>query len=79
MAYFVTGATGFIGCFLVENLLKRGDPIYVLVRKDSQKKLARLRETLGADDKRVIAVVGDLTKPSLGVADAELKQLKTVG
>jgi NAD(P)-dependent dehydrogenase (short-subunit alcohol dehydrogenase family) len=76
MAYFVTGGTGFIGRFFVENLLKRGDPVYVLVRKDSQKKLARLRETWGADDKRVIAVVGDLTKPNFGVADAELKQLK---
>jgi NAD(P)-dependent dehydrogenase (short-subunit alcohol dehydrogenase family) len=76
MAYFVTGGTGFIGRFLVENLLKRGEQVYVLVRKDSQKKLARLRETWGADEKRVIAVVGDLTKPNLGVADADLKQLK---
>ena len=31
MAYFVTGATGFIGRFVVANLLKRGKPIYVLV------------------------------------------------
>ena len=44
MAYFVTGATGFIGQFLVANLLKRGEPIYVLVRKGSQKKLAELRD-----------------------------------
>ena len=44
MAYFVTGATGFIGRFLVANLLKRGEPIYVLVRKGSTKKLAALRE-----------------------------------
>ncbi len=47
MAYFVTGATGFIGRFLVENLLKRGDPVYALVRKGSQKKLDALRDTLG--------------------------------
>jgi len=33
MAYFVTGATGFIGRYLTANLVKRGDPIYVLVRK----------------------------------------------
>ena len=32
MAYFVTGATGFIGQFLVRHLLKRGESIYVLVR-----------------------------------------------
>src|SRR5213596_2366401 len=76
MAYFVTGGTGFIGRFLVENLLKRGEPIYLLVRKDSQNKLAALRETWGADEKQVIAVHGDLGKPSLGVAEPELKKLK---
>ena len=43
MAYFVTGATGFIGQFLVRNLLKRRQPIYVLVRKSSVKKLDALR------------------------------------
>ena len=26
MSYFVTGGTGFIGRFLVANLLRRGDP-----------------------------------------------------
>ena len=50
MAYFVTGATGFIGQFLVRNLLKRGQPIYVLVRKGSVKKLDALREEWGADE-----------------------------
>ena len=49
MAYFVTGATGFIGQFLVRNLLQRGEPIYVLVRKGSVKKLDALREAWGAD------------------------------
>jgi NAD(P)-dependent dehydrogenase (short-subunit alcohol dehydrogenase family) len=76
MAYFVTGGTGFIGHFLVQDLLKRGQPIYALVRKNSQKKLAELRETWGVDDKRVIAVVGDLAKPRLGISDADLKLLK---
>ncbi|HEY6892934.1 MAG TPA: SDR family oxidoreductase, partial [Rhodanobacteraceae bacterium] len=35
MAYFVTGATGFIGRFVVANLLARGDVVYALVRKGS--------------------------------------------
>src|SRR5205823_3779800 len=48
MAYFVTGATGFIGRFLVANLLKREKPIYVLVRKSSQKKLSELCSHWGA-------------------------------
>ena len=73
MAYFVTGATGFIGRYLVENLLKRGKPIYVLVRKSSEKKLALARARWGADDKQVIAVHGDLEKPGLGVAAAHVK------
>jgi NAD(P)-dependent dehydrogenase (short-subunit alcohol dehydrogenase family) len=76
MAYFVTGATGFIGRFLVANLLKRGEPVYVLVRKGSLKKLAAQRQEWGADDKRVIAVVGDLGAKNLGVADADLRKLK---
>jgi thioester reductase-like protein len=76
MAYFVTGATGFIGRFLVKNLMKRGQPIYVLVRKGSVKKLDELREEWGATDKEVIAVVGDLGKKNLGVAEADLKKLK---
>ena len=76
MAYFVTGGTGFIGRFLIEKLLGRGEPVYVLVRKGSQKKLAALRETWGAGEDRVIAVVGDLTKPDLGVSPAEVAKLK---
>ena len=76
MAYFVTGGTGFIGRFFVADLLKRGQPIYALVRKNSQKKLAELRETWGVDDKRVIGIVGDLSKPKLGISDADLKLLK---
>jgi len=76
MAYFVTGATGFIGQFLVRNLLKRGQPIYVLVRKSSVKKLDALREEWGATDKQILPIVGDLGKKNLGVADAELRKLK---
>ena len=43
MAYFVTGATGFIGRFLVEKLLARDKTVYVLVRRGSQKKLDALK------------------------------------
>jgi len=76
MAYFVTGATGFIGRFLVANLVKRGKPVYVLVRKGSQKKLDALREQWGSGEKLVQAVQGDLAKKNLGVSDADLKKLK---
>jgi len=76
MAYFVTGATGFIGQFLMRKLLARRRPVYVLVRKGSVRKLDALREQWGATDKEVIAVVGDLAARNLGVSPADLKKLK---
>ena len=76
MPYFVTGATGFIGRFLVANLLKREEIVYALVRKGSVEKLAALREFWNADEKQVVAVVGDLAKPRLGISDTDVRKLK---
>jgi NAD(P)-dependent dehydrogenase (short-subunit alcohol dehydrogenase family) len=76
MAYFVTGATGFIGRHLIERLLARGEPIHVLVRRESLRKFESMREQWGADRKQLVPIVGDLTKPGLGVADADLRKLK---
>ena len=76
MAYFVTGATGFIGRHLVEKLLLRGKPIHVLVRRGSLRKFEALREEVGADARRLVPVVGDLTKPDLGISDADVRKLK---
>jgi NAD(P)-dependent dehydrogenase (short-subunit alcohol dehydrogenase family) len=76
MNYFVTGGTGFIGRHLIANLLKRKGTIYVLVRRGSQKKLEALRQRLGADSKRLVAITGDLAKPKLGVTAANQKALK---
>ncbi len=76
MTYFVTGATGFIGRFLVERLLDRGGTVHVLVRKGSLKKLDELRSRWGVDDKRIVAVVGDLAKPKLGLSPADIAALK---
>jgi NAD(P)-dependent dehydrogenase (short-subunit alcohol dehydrogenase family) len=76
MSYFVTGATGFIGRFLVDKLVRREGTIYVLVRKGSVKKLDELRGRWGDDEKRVVAVVGDLAKPNLGLSGAEIAKLK---
>jgi NAD(P)-dependent dehydrogenase (short-subunit alcohol dehydrogenase family) len=75
MAYFVTGATGFIGRFLLAELLKREGTIYVLCRASSLDKLDELRARLGTDDQRVVAVLGDLAKPLLGVEPAEVERL----
>lgn len=75
MAYFVTGATGFIGGYLLEHLARRKGKIYVLVRKGSEEKVERLRERLGLDKDRLIAVKGDLLKSNLGVSPAVQKKL----
>jgi NAD(P)-dependent dehydrogenase (short-subunit alcohol dehydrogenase family) len=79
MTYFVTGATGFIGRFLLPKLaarLEKGGVIYVLVRKASEKKLVALRKKLGMDESTLIGVIGDLEKPKLGVAAAEVAKLR---
>ena len=69
MAYLVTGATGFIGRFLVPELLRHTGDIHVLVRSGSEGKLARRAQAWGAPD-RIKPVAGDLSKPGLGIGDA---------
>jgi NAD(P)-dependent dehydrogenase (short-subunit alcohol dehydrogenase family) len=76
MSYFVTGGTGFIGRFLIDRLLEREGTVFVLVRKNSVRKLDALRARWGSEEKRVVAVVGDLARPKLGVAPADLAKLK---
>jgi thioester reductase-like protein len=77
MAYFVTGATGFIGRHLVEQLLQREGEINVLVREGSKDKLDELIDRWGPEAKeRVTPVVGDLAEPALGVSDADRDRLK---
>src|SRR3989442_5590465 len=66
MNYFVTGATGFIGRHLVEQLLKREGTVYALVREGSRGRLDELGTRLGAGE-RLVPVVGDLSKAALGV------------
>jgi len=69
MASFVTGATGFIGQFLVERLLARGDEVHALVRPGSEGKLAALASRWDASD-RIKPVPGDLAAPGLGIDEA---------
>ncbi len=75
MSYFVTGGTGFLGRFLIGNLLKRKGTIHVLVRKDSLKKFEALAKKQSWDPKRVIAVTGDMTAPKCGLSAAQVRNL----
>ncbi|MEJ2514880.1 MAG: SDR family oxidoreductase [Gammaproteobacteria bacterium] len=77
MAYFVTGASGFIGRRLVEKLLSRRGKIYVLVRGSrSSKQVKALMEGWGAKGNRIIPVKGDLTKRNLGISRKETAELE---
>jgi thioester reductase-like protein len=81
MAYFVTGATGFIGRRLVERLLdKRQGDVYVLVRDSATARLDELLErwsvVVGASAReRVKPVVGDLRRPLLGIEKDQVAEL----
>ena len=67
MSYFVTGATGFIGRHLVQELVDhREGEIFVLIREGSMARMETLIRHWGSD--RVTPVVGDLGEPDLGVA-----------
>ena len=77
MQYFVTGATGFIGKRLVKKLLERkGAVVHFLIRKESESKVAGLREYWGASAAKAIPVYGDLTGKKLGVSSEDIKKLK---
>jgi len=82
MAYFVTGATGFIGRRLVELLLdKRQGKVFVLVREGSLERLEdlieRWRVAAGASAaKRIEPVIGDLRRPLLGVEQERVTELR---
>jgi NAD(P)-dependent dehydrogenase (short-subunit alcohol dehydrogenase family) len=76
MAYFVTGATGFIGSHLLRKLFDRKGKIYVLVRSGSKKKFNSLLEKLDAPKDRVVPITGDLTKKFLGVNKKNRDELK---
>ncbi len=76
MTYFVTGAPGFIGRHLVEQLLERDGTVYVLVREGSRGRLEELRNRWGVDEDRVVGIGGDLSEPRLGVSDEDLARLR---
>lgn len=80
----LTGATGFLGVFLLRSLLERTSAkIYCLVRsKENKSGEERLKELLKqyqlqkqVDYSRFIAVEGDLEQPSLGMSEEDYETL----
>ncbi|MFI2211200.1 amino acid adenylation domain-containing protein [Streptomyces sp. NPDC020141] len=79
----LTGATGFVGAFLLQTLLERTDArVHCLIRAEDQERAAlRLRETLhrfgvqAPPPDRVVPVAGDLARPGLGLSAAAHRAL----
>lgn len=67
MAYFLTGATGFIGRHLLAALVVRGAPVYILVRESSGARLERALQSCGPLRELIHPVVGELTRDKLGL------------
>jgi thioester reductase-like protein len=74
---FLTGATGFLGSFLLDELLRRTDErIFCLVRAGSEQEAReRIHRSLSSYrlgdrryEARIIPLVGDLAEPNLGLA-----------
>jgi len=64
---FVTGGTGFLGRFVIRELLDRGATVHALVRPQSTARLGRIAAELGADADRLVAVPGDIARDGLTV------------
>ena len=84
VAIFLTGATGFLGAFLLHELLQRTQAdIYCLVRSSDgetgkQKIQQKLESYLIWDhtfSSRIIPIVGDLSQPLLGLSEQQFQEL----
>ncbi|MCW0454091.1 SDR family oxidoreductase [Xanthomonas sacchari] len=75
MTYFVTGATGFIGRYLMAKLMRRKGVVHVLLRKESQRKFDALVREQGWDPKRLVVLHGDVGAAYCGLSAAQRKTL----
>lgn len=84
-AVFLTGATGFFGAYLLDELLRKTDAdIYCLIRckKEDESSRQRLEDHLRfysfwkkESASRIIPVRGDLAQPLLGLLPRQFKEL----
>jgi L-2-aminoadipate reductase len=84
---FLTGATGFLGSYLIRDILERTERSLKLIAhvrgaKDAGAALERLKRSLGGHglwkdewSKRLSCVIGDLSKPNLGIDENNWQKL----
>ncbi|MEL4895229.1 thioester reductase domain-containing protein [Crocosphaera sp. Alani8] len=81
---FLTGATGFVGAFLLYELLQQTDAIiYCLIRAaDLESGMNRLQKHLESSllwhesfSDRIVPVIGDLSKPLLGLSEQQFQMM----
>lgn len=86
-AIFLTGATGFLGAFLLQELLLQTQAnVYCLVRSaDSESAKMRIQKNLESygiwnEDlsARIIPVSGDLSQPLLGLSSADFQKMSSL-
>jgi thioester reductase-like protein len=84
-AIFLTGATGFLGAFMLSELLERSPQakIYCLLRADTkalgqqrlQNNLAHYGLWQAAFADRIIPVLGDMSQPLLGLSESVFQEM----
>ncbi|MBU1358972.1 MAG: amino acid adenylation domain-containing protein [Gammaproteobacteria bacterium] len=80
----LTGVTGFLGAFMLRELIERTDqPVVCLVRsRNSEQAMQRIRNNLSryriwrpAFEDRIIALPGDLARPRFGLSEPAFAEL----
>jgi thioester reductase-like protein len=76
----VAGATGFIGKFLVAQLLQDNNQVFALCRNREQQepRLKAWLEKQGINHQKLQCIQGDITLPDLGISTGDWKRLATV-
>ncbi len=81
----LTGATGFVGAFLLKELLDNFDKVYCLVRSSSElhahlrlkAAMEQYQLDVNTSDPKIRYIFGDLSQPQLGLSDSKWTELST--